>query len=115
MEALKIWGYSLLVSIIIGIYDLINPQAEAPSTASSSTGNEKPGATSNTEANAAELQRALATKRQATFKQMAVDVTDFVIPLYVANWYPVTPLTMGVAGSINGLLGSHSAWYRLNG
>lgn len=112
---MKIWGYSLLVSMIIGIYDLINPQAEPPAPARSSTGNEKSGATSNTEANAAELRSALATKRQAIFKQMAIDVTDFVIPLYVANWYPVATLTMGVAGSINGLLGAHSAWDRLNG
>ncbi|KIV88286.1 hypothetical protein PV10_07981 [Exophiala mesophila] len=115
VESLKIWGYSLLVSIIISLYELINSQPEAPTTAQSSSVNEKASGTSKEDANVAQTQRAPATKQQAIFKQLAVDLTDFVVPLYVAHWYPITPLTLGVAGSINGLLGTHSAWYRLNG
>jgi hypothetical protein len=60
-------------------------------------------------------QDALQSKRRAIYKQLVVDLSDIIVPGHVAGWFPVDDVTFGVAGSISGLLGAHSAWERVNG
>lgn len=106
VEALKVWFYSLAVSILLGLYEL----STLPS-ASSSEIKTTPKSAPQPSPSLDELQ----SKRRAIYKQLVVDTSDLIVPGHVAGWFPVDAVTVGVAGSISGLLGAHSAWERVNG
>lgn len=102
------WLYSLAVSILLGIYEL-------STLASSSAAPEGKKSTKSGSSGGAPGQDAVQAKRRAIYKQLVVDLTDIIVPGHVAGWFPVDAATVGVAGSISGFLGAHSAWERVNG
>lgn len=95
------------------MYELRTLPSPVPTSISSTE--KTTGTATDNESEAHKLNQATRRKRRAIYKQLAADATDFVIPVWVAHWYPVDALTVGIAGSINGLLGAHSAWERVNG
>lgn len=108
LEALKVWFYSLAVSILLGLYELSTlpdtVASEAKKTPTSASSPTPPG-----------KDDAVHSRRRAIYKQLVVDLSDIIVPGHVAGWFPVDAVTVGVAGSISGLLGAHSAWERVNG
>ncbi|KEF55952.1 uncharacterized protein A1O9_07532 [Exophiala aquamarina CBS 119918] len=106
IEALKVWFYSLAVSILLGLYELsILPSSSAPE-AKGKAKSAPPASPPQDESQ---------PKRRAIYKQLVIDMSDLIVPGHVAGWFPVDTVTVGVAGSISGLLGAHSAWERVNG
>lgn len=106
IEALKVWFYSLAVSILLSLYDLFTLPSSNVSETKSTPTSVPP---------TSQKQDALQSKRRAIYKQLVVDLSDLIIPGHVAGWFPVDNVTVGIAGSISGLLGAHSAWERVNG
>jgi len=106
VEALKVWFYSLAVSILLGLYQLSSLPSPGASETKDAPGSAPPASPSQDE---------LQSKRRAIYKQMVVDMSDIIVPGHVAGWFPVDAITVGVAGSISGFLGAHSAWERVNG
>ncbi|KAK5053907.1 hypothetical protein LTR84_001869 [Exophiala bonariae] len=109
LEALKVWFYSLAVSILLGLYEL----STLPNSSNSALEAKK--ATKSAAASTPPGQDAVQAKRHAIYKQLIVDLSDIIVPGHVAGWFPVDTVTVGIAGSISGLLGAHSAWERVNG
>lgn len=54
-----------------------------------------------------------AAKRRALYKQLAIDGFDLLIPGAIVGWTPLDHVTVGVAGSISGMLGGSDVWARV--
>lgn len=117
-EALKIWGYALLVSLVHGLYELYTPPYLVGPVASQQEVNiptsKNEGTALKINAQTQRNQPATDILRSTTYKGLVADTSDLVIAAHIVGWISAEPVVVGVAGSVNGLLGMHSAWERVN-
>lgn len=129
LEALKFWFYSLAVSVVLGVYELLvlsfasvlpnatdkpheNEKAAQAKITVKSGGKESTVVVQPKTTSVAQDLRA--TRRQALVKQIVADSCDLLIPGAVVGWVPLGPVPVGVAGSISAVLGGSDVWARVN-
>ncbi|OCT51489.1 Peroxisomal biogenesis factor 11 [Cladophialophora carrionii] len=134
-EALKLWFYSLAVSVMLDLYEILvvysnDSTAPAPvptpsppatrSKGSSIKEDEKQAARStksqpNAPPTAGTDSLAFkAAKRRSMYRQLVIDGCDLLIPGAAVGWLALDPITVGVAGSVSALVGGSDAWARVN-
>ncbi|KAK4940640.1 hypothetical protein LTR10_019270 [Elasticomyces elasticus] len=134
LEALKFWFYSLAVSVVLGVYELVVLEfgssaspAHANGTNSSHVEEKASQATITVKSAGKESTTVVvqpkstlvardlrAMKRQKLVKQIVADSCDLLIPGAVVGWVPLGPVPVGVAGSISAVLGGSDVWARVN-
>ncbi|KAK6380607.1 hypothetical protein LTS17_004807 [Exophiala oligosperma] len=122
VESLKFWFYSLAVSVLLGLYDLVmldsSPTPAEPVVSEKTkakvtvkTGRKKAStAVVETKPPSAQNQN----KRQAILKGIVADSCDLLIPGSIVGWIPIDPVPVGIAGSLSAILGGSDAWARVN-
>lgn len=99
-EALKFWFYSISVSILIGVYQVLGAQstpAQRPEHKYKKNG----------------VEQAARTRR--LYKQLVIDGCDLLVPGSAVGWIRADPVTVGVASCVSTVLAGHNIWVRVNG
>lgn len=120
-EALKFWGYSLAVSVLLGLYNIFFVYPGPPSPSTSDKGNNRgkqipePVEKTSAESTPKASTTPQSARQRTLYKQLVADSCDFLIPSAMVGWVRLDPITVGVAGSISALLGGSDVWARVNG
>lgn len=135
IEASKFWLYAIVVSIMLSIYDLLNPCIPTTSPPSSNgisaarTGSlDKDTSSNSAKADSTSDLTTLPSptikcprtldesptrnpvERKNLYKQLTIDLCDLTIPGAAIGWIPIDSVSVGLAMAVSSLLAGQDLW-----
>ncbi|OQU97435.1 hypothetical protein CLAIMM_03365 isoform 2 [Cladophialophora immunda] len=108
LEAWKLWFYSLIVSVSLGLYELFRLSSKPPQALKSgSSKDEKSQGIPTTTAS-------VTRQRQTLHNALVADISDLIIGACVTGYFLLDPVTAGIAGTISAAIAMREAWKRVN-
>lgn len=95
IEALKFWFYSISLSIVLGLHQILSPIVVSPTKVRGSA------ATSSNLSSSTQI-----------YKQLLIDGCDILIPGSSAGWIKAGPRAVGIASVVSSLVAAHGIWMR---
>lgn len=110
-EANKCWLYSILASIALSLYQLLQLVLHSP-VQEKVKEKTKPGENENP-SSATVAMRSSSGGTSKIYVQIVIDCCDVLIPIAALNWASLDAFIVGTAGSISSILAGQQIWRRV--